>query len=553
MRSREFPDISLVCAFAVLAALLSAGFGHPLQNMNEGLYARVAQEMLETHGWIVPTLDGVPYLEKPPLLYWITALSFALGGEAEVSARAAPWLGALLMLSAVAWFARRRYGGRLALFASLILASSPIFVGLARTLLFDMLFTGLLAWALVLAHEAIVERPRRGFVRAAYAILALAVLAKGLAAIAFAGGTLLAAVALAARGERAWRVRVLLDPAALALFAAIAVPWHVAVWLREPSFGWFYFWNEHVGRLTDARWPHDYYTGPPWYYLPRIVGHAFPWILLLAWPVRAPAREDGPMRGFVAAWFLVPLAVFSLAASKSEYYMVVGLPPLAIVLASRLEALRHARSLAVLPIAAAAGMAGLLAVVLRAPHAAMPPDMPRMLAAGLAVVAIATVAFATRRMRAGAIALSAVGVVLALLYSGFLESNERQRSARSLAWTIRAMQPQDVYVYREFEGLSALPFYLRRDVGVVDSRSRDLLYGIRLRPDSRHFPGATAFLDAAEHEERALLVVPESRLAAFRASPLAWRFEYAGHVGPFDLFRHPVSERVAAREPLRHP
>jgi len=152
MRSRPAFDLVTLCGLAVLAALLCAGLAHPLQNLNEGLYARVAQEMLESRDWIVPTLDGVPYLEKPPLLYWIAAASFALFGPGEVAARAAPWLGAVLMLSATAWFAWRRYGARVTLLAALILASCPLYVGLARTLLFDGLFSGLLAWALVLAH-----------------------------------------------------------------------------------------------------------------------------------------------------------------------------------------------------------------------------------------------------------------------------------------------------------------------------------------------------------------------------------------------------------------
>jgi len=175
VRAFERPDISIACAAAVCAALLTVGFGHPLLNVDEGLYARVAQEMLATHHWVVPTLDGVPYLEKPPLLYWITALAFALAGPGEVAARAAPWLGAVLMLSATAWFAHRRFGPRVALYAALILASSPLFVGLARTLLCDSLFAGLLAWALVLAHESVADRPRAAFVRGAYALLALAV------------------------------------------------------------------------------------------------------------------------------------------------------------------------------------------------------------------------------------------------------------------------------------------------------------------------------------------------------------------------------------------
>src|SRR5262249_31698136 len=71
-----------VVAFVVLVAL-AVGRDHPLQNLNEGVYARVAQEMLERRDFIVPMLDGVPYLEKPPLLYWITAAAFAAFGPGE--------------------------------------------------------------------------------------------------------------------------------------------------------------------------------------------------------------------------------------------------------------------------------------------------------------------------------------------------------------------------------------------------------------------------------------------------------------------------------------
>ena len=114
MRSRLLPHVATVCALAVLAALLTAGLTHPLQNLNEGLYARVAQEMLASHAWVMPTLDGVPYLEKPPLLYWLTAASFAAFGPGEAAARAAPWLGTVLMVCAIAWFARRHLSRRVA-------------------------------------------------------------------------------------------------------------------------------------------------------------------------------------------------------------------------------------------------------------------------------------------------------------------------------------------------------------------------------------------------------------------------------------------------------
>jgi hypothetical protein len=109
------------------------------------------------------------------------------------------------------------------------------------------------------------------------------------------------------------------------------------------------------------------------------------------------------------------------------------------------------------------------------------------------------------------------------------------------------MRPAQVYVYREFEGVSALPFYLRHGVGVVDSRSRDLLHGLGISPDAERFPGARAFAAASDETSQAtVLVVPDARAMAFGASPLAWRFDRVGRVGPFQIFRRPPGERLAA-------
>jgi 4-amino-4-deoxy-L-arabinose transferase-like glycosyltransferase len=454
------------------------------------------------------------------------------------------------MLTATAWFARRRLGGHAALYAPLILASSPIFVALARTLLFDGLFTGLLAWSLALAHEALVGAKGRALLRAAYAVLALAVLTKGLAAIVFFAGILVVAIVLTRDGRRVARLRMLLDPWALAIFAALAVPWHVAAWVREPSFGWFYLWNEHVGRFVNARWPRDYHTGPVWYYLPRVAGYAFPWILLLLVPQRREEDRDAPLQGFVWAWLLVPLAIFSIAGSKADYYMVVGFPPLALLLARRLDRARPSRALALLPLAILALAAAAMVLLRQQPQAVLPPHAGMLLAASVAVMVAACVAFGLRNVRAGAVALSALGIVVALAYSSFLEANEATRSARSLARAIRDLRPAGVYVYRDFERVSALPFYLQQPVGVVDSRSRDLLFGMRLHPDAGRFPAPRAFLASASRGGPLVLVVRDDRSRAFAASPLAARFERVGRIGHFELYRYPpLGHLVAVSRP----
>ena len=138
-----------------IAAVSLVGIGHPLQNVNEGLYARIPVEMLASRDFVIPTLNGVPYLEKPPLLYWITALAYAVFGVSEMSARAGPVLGALLTFAAVAWFARRRLAVNADAYALAILISAPVVVLSGRTLIFDMLLTGLLSAALVTLFEGL--------------------------------------------------------------------------------------------------------------------------------------------------------------------------------------------------------------------------------------------------------------------------------------------------------------------------------------------------------------------------------------------------------------
>jgi 4-amino-4-deoxy-L-arabinose transferase-like glycosyltransferase len=322
---------------------LFVGIWHPIQNPNEGLYARIPQEMLAGGNWIVPTLNGLPYLEKPPLMYWLTAAAYAVFGVHEWSARCAPVLGMGLAIGAIWRYARAAFSRDTALYAGWIFATLPIAIVLGRTLLFDALFTGLLAWALVLLHEHSREPQSRRVVQWSYAFLALAVVTKGLGALVIYAGIALT-YALSCGPRRARRqLRSLVEPSALATFLIIAVPWHVAAALQEPGFAWFYFINEHVLRLIGTRVPHDYHTGPWWYYLPRMAAYTLPWILLaLARPLRDAEHErERDARMFLWWWLLVPLVVFSLAGEKGEYYTMIAMPALALLLAQHAMALKR--------------------------------------------------------------------------------------------------------------------------------------------------------------------------------------------------------------------
>src|SRR5581483_7771370 len=101
-------------------------------------------------------------------------------------------------------------------------------------------------------------------------------------------------------------VRALLDPGAIGALLAIVVPWHVALAVADGDFAWFYLVNEHVLRYIGLRQPHDYYTGPPWYYLPRIPLYLLPWsafLLLLPLRGRDAARDDDGLECLLWIWF----------------------------------------------------------------------------------------------------------------------------------------------------------------------------------------------------------------------------------------------------------
>lgn len=541
--------LALLGIAAGLALALALGMDHPIQNNNEGLYASIAREMLASHSWIIPTLDGVPYLEKPPLLYWITALSYATFGVSEVSARAAPIIGLLLVLSAVGWFARRQWGERTAVLAVCLVASSPLFIVMSRMVMFDLLFTGFYTWALVAMYESLVRHAGRRWIAASHGALALAVLTKGLVAIVLLGAIGLALV-LAARGEeRRLRLRLLFDPPALALFAAIAVPWHVLAWREEPRFGWFYFVNEHVLRFLDRRVPRDYYHGPAWYYLPRVIVAMLPWSALLFVPARANA-EDARARYFLWLSFLLPLAFFSLSSAKANYYIVVALPGLAILLARRIERLGTSGWLALAPLAAMA-LFGALAIAgasLVAPSHWPPMGTALATAAfGLAAMSLALVVL--RRPLSAVLVSAAVAIPLALLFSAYLKANESDDSARRIAQDIDARGLRQVYLFQDFEALSALAYYVPHPVGVIDSKSSDLWFGLHLRPDPARFPTVEQFLAAGPRPDAAV-VVAESRRRAFEKSALGRQFERVATSGRASLYAWHV-QRVAKAEAKR--
>src|SRR5436190_1685402 len=146
---------SLAIVLLLPAAILYPTLGFHLLEPDEGRYAQIPKEMLTHNSWVVPTLQGEPYLDKPPLMYWLVALSYRLFGVTPAAARLVPALCVHLTILAVYLIGRRSLGERAAFWAALLLAVAPGFVCVARLLLLDGLLTLCVTLSVLCGYEAV--------------------------------------------------------------------------------------------------------------------------------------------------------------------------------------------------------------------------------------------------------------------------------------------------------------------------------------------------------------------------------------------------------------
>jgi 4-amino-4-deoxy-L-arabinose transferase-like glycosyltransferase len=367
---------------AIFAAVQFASlFTPPLLDDVDASHAQIAQHMAESGDWVTPKINGIRYLEKAPLPYWLDAALYRVFGQ-NVFATHLPNALALLGCAWLMWlWGSRAWGPRAGLYAALgILTSIGPFL-FTRFAIPDALLTFLLLLALYCLLSGFESsRPLRFY--GMWAALALAVLTKGLVAPVFFAAAVVPFLFVSGQWRR-WRA---LKPfSGLLLFLVIAAPWHILAGLANPDqghpignhptignvhgFWYFYFINEHFLRFLGTRYPHDYNRLPAGaYWLGHLVW-LFPWSLFLpalvavAWKTRHrwmqhlrrdagqtvdfyldnAAREDAA--GYVlqlkfrvrTTWLLSLYAGFILIffslSTNQEYYTFPAWPPLLMLIA----------------------------------------------------------------------------------------------------------------------------------------------------------------------------------------------------------------------------
>ena len=504
-------------AMAIAVPLLAYGFlyglgSYGILDNNEGLYAEIPREMLHLRDFVIPHLNFLPYIEKPPLLYWLVALSYEIFGVSEFSARLVPALAALGTCGVAYWLGQRD-GRRLqGLVAAIVMGSSIAFIAIGRTVFFESLLTLTMSAALACLY-LFLRDGNRFHLRAAYVWLALGVMTKGFIALILPALVVFTFLMLHHAPMRRYRP-FFTDLPAIAIFLAIVAPWHIAAALREPDFAWFYFINEHFNRFVGTRVPRDYYGGPLWYYLPRLFGYLAPWSVILPAAILSAWREKTPLDSFLLIWLGTFLIFFSLSSNKANYYLATAAVPMALLIAGTIVRWLEEKRLAPLGLIGAlwggAFLCGLVTL-----KASCAPDAvsfyPVCLAAtpwtiGTFLVYLAAIGLiALKRssnLMAFMIVAGLIGPTLLTVQDAAID-DETALSERSLITPLASLGDRHpLYLAGKFEDVSSVLFYERARIhivsGVLGDKSSDLAYGERhAEPD--WFIGIPDFIATAQN------------------------------------------------------
>jgi 4-amino-4-deoxy-L-arabinose transferase-like glycosyltransferase len=334
--------VSWIFALAVLMFVYGASCGVPsLYDQIDGQYAGAAREMIARGDWLTPTQDGVPRLQKPPLVYWCEILSLSVFGVNEFGARFPVAVATVGWFFATGLLGQRLVGTRSgAVAAALTLAmfsGTFFFAHLVMPEPFLACFVALSFWSLLEAakvkNEGTANLDR--WLVAAWMFIALGVLTKGIHALLIPLAAVSGTAWLKPSIRVVWR-RFLLRPQGWILFFAMVAPWYLITEWRYPGFLRDHFFNEQIGSALSRRWPPDSDRVPLWMFWLEHLVLFFPISLLFPAAGRAAFRRQNDRRPWfgedgllLLSWFLVTALGISFA-NIQDYYLVIAWSPVAV-------------------------------------------------------------------------------------------------------------------------------------------------------------------------------------------------------------------------------
>ena len=515
-----------------LALLIYVGTAaHPplLDDADAG-HAVVSQEMLQTGDWVILHINGIRWLEKPPLPYWIVAASYMVFGDSAFSTRLPLALSVVGLVVMVYIFGRRYFGHRAGFYAGLVMCTSIGTYMFTRIMIPEALYSLQFAAAFYLFLLAWNGRIslRAGFWGVA-ALCGLAVLTRSLIGIVFPVAIITIFVLCTGQRHR-WRDMPILS--SLLVFLAVAAPWHILAEIRawrphDPGFFWYYIINEQVLRALGERYPHDFSAVPLGTWLAAHLVWWFPWSVFLPLAFRRLPRprdwrrldESGQALLFVCVWAGFIMFFFTLTQSRMEYYSYSAWPAVALLLGRGIASAEQELAAWMRRLQAGVAVVGLIAagvlgwLVWASRNVQVQGDIsdllrlkeldfytvamasffdltikafaflrvPSILAAILFSVGFTAVYILRRRGWTVGANLALAGVMAAFLFvanMGFEVFSPHMSSKRLADDLLHYLKKDDaVAIYGEYYGGSALGFYLHRRVYLFNGQIQGLEFG----------------------------------------------------------------------------
>lgn len=341
---------SLLILLCVWFATYFAGiFSPPLMDDVDAIHMEAAKEMVLRHDYVTLYVDGIRYLDKPPLPYWLGALGFHLFGFHDWAARIVLAIAALVLSLYLYGMGRRWFDERTGFYAA------GIFVTCVGPYIFTRFFIPDIIVALWMTISAdlilrMVRSIESGGVETGRAtvwqavsfalVCTGAVLTKGLIGVVFPLGMLFLYLLLTGRLRFLGKMRLALGSL---VFLVTVLPWHILAAIRNAASGesrgflWFYFVNDQINRYLNKRIPRDYDKVPLLTFWVLVIVWVMPWGIFLAgavrrwWLTRRPFRDEGP-RLLLAIWAFVIIGFFTFS-TRQEYYTLPAIPALALLIA----------------------------------------------------------------------------------------------------------------------------------------------------------------------------------------------------------------------------
>ncbi len=533
----------------------------------DAVHGQIAHNMLDSGDWTIAHLNGVPYIEKAPLLYWLMAIFYRLMGVHDWVARIPIALAAVLLCWITTRYGRWAFGRRAGFYAGLSLATCAGLFLFTRILIPDVMLTLAVCmgfWSFQRTLEEDEPHPRRWSALLA-ASLGVGILLKGLIAVVVPVGGALAYLAVTRQifSRHVWK-RLHVFTGALILLV-IAAPWHILATLRMPpvfdltmhsgpgeyhGFFWFYFINEHVLRFLNLRYPRDYNTVPRVAFWLLHLVWLFPWCVYFPAAARLgykPLDRAGRTRLLALCWAGFLLLFFTFSTTQ-EYYSMPIYPALALLLGSAMAGYTRwvrlgTRVIGIISVAALLAIAALLFMVWGIPT---PGDIsqalqqhPEAYTLSLGHLGDLTVrSFAYLRaplILAGLGFLAgAIGVwrfsfhravlALALMMVCFLHASrmalvvfDPYLSSRPLAEALRKAPGGTLIVDGPYYSFSSVFFYANRTALLLNGRVNNLEYGSYAPGAPDVFIDDAKFIQLWSSSDRYYLVADDTQLPRLRS------------------------------------